>query len=360
VFIGLKFYAMRLKFLLGMAAIAISLATASPNRAVADDEEGANEALIQAIAMLDEARNAGGGELQLLWLIDTLSVLDTIVSEYPGSSVAVKLWSGQQIGRIKYSQIEQERDEARADVPGHVFADCEGCPKMAVVGGGSFDMGSPVNETGRWKNEGPVHKVTVPAFALGIYEATFEDWAACIEDGGCGGYEPYDEAWGRGLRPVINVSWDQAVAFTDWLSLETNATYRLSTEAEWEYASRAGSSTRFSWGDEVGEAGAVCHDCGTHWDYWKSAKGDELSANDFGLHHMHGNVWEWTQDCWNRNYEGAPTDGSAMLTGDCDIRMIRGGSYSSEVRDIRSAARFFEASDAQSKRIGFRVVRELP
>ena len=222
--------------------------------------------------------------------------------------------------------------------PGKVFRDCPECPEMAVVPAGSFRMGSPGDEEGRYDDEGPVHGVTIPApFAVGRYEVTFAEWDACVAAGGCGRYRPGDRGWGRGSRPVINVNWNDAKAYVKWLSAKTGKEYRLLSESEWEYAARAGSSTRYSWGDDVGSNRANCANCGDS--YERTAPVGSFAANGFGLHDMHGNVWEWVEDCWNGSYRGAPKGGSAWLSGDCSGRVLRGGSWSNKPRYLRAADR---------------------
>ena len=221
---------------------------------------------------------------------------------------------------------------------GETFRECPSCPEMVVVPAGSFMMGSPSHEDGRDDDEGPVHRVTIAEpFAVGVREVTFAEWNACASSGGCGGYRPDDEGWGRGNRPVINVSWKDAQAYVDWLSRKTGAEYRLLSEAEWEYAARAGTTTRYHWGDGVGRNRANCDTCGDSWGV--TAPVGSFAANGWGLHDVHGNVWEWVEDCWNGDYTGAPSDGSAWESGNCDARVLRGGSWSSGPRILRDAYR---------------------
>ena len=193
-------------------------------------------------------------------------------------------------------------------------------------GGRVRDGARPTPEEGRYDDEGPVRRVTIAApFAVGKYEVTFAQWDACAASGGCGGYRPDDEGWGRGDRPATDVSWVSAKGYVRWLSEETGKDYRLLSEAEWEYAAPAGS----------------------------------FAANGFGLHDMHGNVWEWVEDCWNDSYRGAPSDGSAWMSGDCSVRVLRGGSGSDEPRNLRSTVRDGSGTGTRYNTLGFRVARTL-
>ena len=240
---------------------------------------------------------------------------------------------------------------------GEVFQDCAHCPEMVVVTAGSFVMGSPSTEDGRWEDEGPRHRVTIPRpFAAGRYEVTFVQWDACRRDGGCS-HTPGDAGWGRGNRPVVNVSWKDAQHYVDWLSEQTGRRYRLLSEAEWEYVARAGTDSAYYWGEEPGQGRANCNRCGSAWDGTKTAPAGSFAPNGFGLFDMLGNVWEWTEDCGHRNYQGAPSDGSAWVLqgGDCRLRMLRGGSWEDATVRVRSAFRHWEFADRSSDVIGFRV-----
>ncbi len=235
-------------------------------------------------------------------------------------------------------------------------------PEMVVIPAGSFRMGCVSGQDCR-DAELPVHEVTIPeAFAVSRYEVTFAEWDACVVGGGCGGYSPDDRGWGRGTRPVINVSWDDAQAYVSWLSTQTGEPYRLLSEAEWEYVARAGSETAYSWGDAIGTNRANCGDygppdtCADQWEY--TAPVGSFAANAFGVHDMHGNVGEWVEDCWHRSYAGAPTDGSAWLSRDC-LRVLRGGSWFNHPRSLRSADRNRITSGNRDISLGFRVARTL-
>ncbi len=248
----------------------------------------------------------------------------------------------------------------RADAPrtgvkaGDVFRDCRECPELVVVPAGDFDMGS--ND---FDFEKPVHKVTISkAFAIGRREVTFEEWDQCVAAGSCR-HRPDDRGQGRGERPVIDVSWRDATAYVSWLSQKTGQKYRLPSEAEWEYAARGGTKTAFWWGRDIGARFANCRDCGGNSGQAAIATGS-FSANPFGLFDTAGNAAEWVQDCWNDTYRGAPRDGSAWASGQCDQRVLRGGSFDSQARYLRSASRFRYDSDVRYYANGFRVVRELP
>ena len=211
-------------------------------------------------------------------------------------------------------------------------------PEMVVIPPGNFRMGC-VSGVDCYDDEKPVHEVTIPAaFAVSKYEVTFAQWEACVSTGGCS-HRPEDQVWGRGNRPVIDVSWVDAQEYVRWLSEQTAGEYRLLSESEWEYAARAGASTAYSWGSEVGSGRANCRGCGSQWDATQTAPVGSFGENGFGLHDMHGNVLEWVQDCWNESYSGAPSNGSAWQSGACSLRALRGGSWYADPKSLRSASR---------------------
>jgi formylglycine-generating enzyme required for sulfatase activity len=159
---------------------------------------------------------------------------------------------------------------------------------------------------------------------------------------------------------VINVSWDDVQQYLAWLSKRTGRSYRLLSEAGWEYAARAGTMTAYSWGDEIGNGNANCASCGSQWDFKQTAPVGSFAANAFGLYDMHGNVWEWTQDCVHSDYQGAPEDDSPWVTsGKCEGRVVRGGSWHSGPGDLRSASRYADPPDLRNARLGFRLGRTL-
>ena len=245
---------------------------------------------------------------------------------------------------------------------GERFSDCSVCPEMVLVPAGSFLMGSPSSEEERLDNEGPVHRVTIPQpFAVGRYEVTFDQWDACVSEGGCS-HVPHDAGWGRGNRPVVNVNWHDAGEYVDWLSDKTGKRYRLLSEAEWEYAARAGTRGPFHFGrtistDQANYRGFYTYGGGSPGVYRaRTVSVGRFPGNAFGLHDVHGNVWEWVEDCWHGNYQGAPSDGSAWTSGgDCEVRVIRGGSQGSRPKDIRSAIRSGNVAENRNKSNGFRV-----
>ena len=243
---------------------------------------------------------------------------------------------------------------------GQKFRDCPGCPELVVVPSGSFMMGSPSGEEGRDGDEGPLHRVSIAEpFAVGVYEVTFAEWDACRRGGGCT-HHAYDRGWGRGSRPVIHVSWEDAKSYVRWLSLETGARYRLLSESEWEYVARAGTRTRYHWGDGVGRGRANCAGCGSRWDDERTAPVGSFSANGFGLHDVHGNVREWVEDCWQGSYAGAPGDGGVWTSGgSCSWRVLRGGSWNNLPGEVRSANRYWIGPGYRFGYVGFRVARTL-
>ena len=253
---------------------------------------------------------------------------------------------------------EDVAPEAQPAGTGSTLRDCPECPEMVVVPAGSFLMG--MQEEAAWFTEQPVHRVTIARpFAVGVYEVTFEEWDACVSGGGCEGYRPDDEGWGRGRRPVVNVSWKDAQAYVAWLSGRTGKGYRLLSESEWEYVTRAGTTTRFWWGHEIGQNRANCSHCGSRWDRRRTAPVGSFSPNPFGLHDVHGNVEEWVEDCMNEIDHGAPRDGSAWESRSCERRVLRGGSWYIGSRYLRSAARYGSPTGVRIDGFGFRVARTL-
>ena len=260
------------------------------------------------------------------------------------------------------AEAERERAEQEAMRPGRVFRDCDECPEMVVIPAGSFTMGSPASS-----DEVPQHLVTIARqFAAGKFEVTFDECDVCVRESGCG-HNPGDEGWGRGRRPVINVSWNDAKQYVRWLSRKTGWNYRLLSEAEWEYVTRAGTTTAFSWGNSITPQQANYRTTESYAGSPVTASYREQTVpvgsfepNAFGLYDVHGNVWEWTEDCLNFKYYGAPADGSAWISGDCGYRVLRGGSWVNVPIAARSAFRLRNNSGNRYNYFGFRVARMLP
>jgi len=270
------------------------------------------------------------------------------------------------------------------------FRECSECPVMVGVPAGSFTMGSPKAERGRFDVEGPQHSVSIRAFAIGKYDVTNEEFLSFLRETG---YRPAPcdpilgltwESPGHGLAyppghispprwPAVCLSWRDAEAYLAWLNGKVRAhasasaqagPYRLPSEAEWEYAARAGTTTARWWGEAIGTNNADCNGCGSRWDGNEIADAGSFKPNPFGLYDVLGNVWQWTQDCWHESYVGAPRDGSAWTEGDCGKRVLRGGYWTSIPAFVRSAARSRADADGRdfdySSNAGFRVARTLP
>ena len=266
----------------------------------------------------------------------------------------------------------------RTLMPGQTFRECaKNCPEMVVIPAGSFIMGSPETEKDRGENEGPQHKVTVKRFAAGKYTVTFDEWQECVNLGDCP--QVSDSGYGRGRRPVINVTWGEAKAYAAWLSKLTGKEYRLLTEAEWEYAARAGTTTPYSFSGtksllcEYGNFADISlrkESIVRNFDIGTSDICDDHNAmtaevgsfkpNGFGLYDVHGNVWQWTADCYRRNYDGAPNDGTAVENFQLvKSRVVRGGSWHMRPPFLRSAQRGIDTPETRFRDIGFRLARTL-
>ena len=216
---------------------------------------------------------------------------------------------------------------------------------------------APEDRLVRRNEEGPQHKVTIrQPFAVGKFELTGDEFNACAAHGGCP-----QQFWGSGRKPATRVSWDDAKQYVAWIVKLTGKPYRLLTEAEWEYTARAGTTTAYFWGDEIGKGNANCAGCGSQWDDWDTAPVGSFAANAFRLHDVHGNVWEWVEDCWHDSYAGnPPIDGSAWTAGgNCNVRVVRGGSWGNSPQYLRAADRAWLATDGRNDILGFRVGRTL-
>ncbi|MBL8564403.1 MAG: formylglycine-generating enzyme family protein [Hyphomicrobiaceae bacterium] len=260
----------------------------------------------------------------------------------------------------------------RSAKPDPTFRDCSSCPMMVKLPVGEFMMGSPETEPRREANEGPQRLVTfTQAFAIGKYEVSFSEWDTCVAKGGCR-HKPSDDGKGRGRRPVVDVSWGDAVEFVSWLAKTTGKPYRLPTEAEWEYAARGitsatAQSQPFSVGQSISyrqanfDANFVYGAAGKIGIYRQATVDTgSLPRNPFGLHEMHGNVWEWVQDCYAPDYRAAPADGSAVTRPDCRLRILRGGAWNYYPWALRSAYRYATPADVRLNNAGLRVALTLP
>jgi len=228
-------------------------------------------------------------------------------------------------------------------------------PEMITLPAGSFIMGD-IQGVGK-SYEQPVHLVTITkSFAISKFPISFSEYDVFSKATGRTLADQYK--WQRGQYPVINVNWDDAKAYAQWLSKETNQAYRLPSESEWEYAARAGSKAQYPWGNKIGINNAHCASCGNVSTKNKTEAVGKYPANNWGIHGMIGNIWEMTADCWNYNYVNAPEDGSAWLSGDCTRLVLRGGSWGDTPNDLRASTRLRSYAKARTVNIGFRVVRE--
>ncbi len=227
-------------------------------------------------------------------------------------------------------------------------------PAMVEIPAGRFLMGS--NHNILKQDEQPLHRVELRRYYIARYETTFEEYDRFAQ--ATGRALPNDQGWGRGRRPVINVTWEDAVAYAAWLSEQTGARYRLPTEAEWEYAAGAGNNSLYWWGYKLEENQANCYNCGVKWAGERTAPVGSFKANPFGLHSTAGNVMEWIQDCYSPNYVDAPANGSARVVPLCKQRVVRGGAYSKPGMSMRTAERNKQAPSSQLSILGFRLVRE--
>ena len=282
---------------------------------------------------------------------------------------------------------------ARRWQAGTRFRDCAECPELVVVPAGSFRMGSPESEAGRYDTEGPVHRVEIGRpFAVGVYEVTRGEYSRFVSATGhssgnsCATYEGGKWEWRSGrhwrspgfrqtdAHPVVCVNWDDAKAYVRWLSEKTEKAYRLLSESEWEYMARGGKKTARYWGKSVSKqcrhangAGLEAKEHYSDWTWTVSCNDGHVHTspvgsykeNNYGLHDVLGNVWEWVEDCWNEDYRGAPADGSAWESGDCSQRVLRGGSWDYDPRNLRSANRYWIDSGYRYFYLGFRVARTL-
>jgi formylglycine-generating enzyme required for sulfatase activity len=281
--------------------------------------------------------------------------------------------------------------EAGVGKPGSQWADClpaEGCPRLVTVPAApeGVTIGSPSDERSRQPDE-QLHRVTLRPFAIGAYEVTVGEYQACVAAGGCRppewlepgsphnietGTSRYYKNLGAALtdakQPIVGVSHDDAVAFTAWLTRKTGHRYRLPSEAEWEYAARAGAQTPYWWGSEPGGDGRIranCRGCGSRYDGQSPGPVDSFDANPWGLYNVHGNVWEWVADIYCEDYSAHPADGAPHTIDDCPkpgakgLRVLRGGSAFFESHLMRASVRLRNKADFRNFSVGFRVARDI-
>ncbi|WP_232299223.1 formylglycine-generating enzyme family protein [Azoarcus sp. CIB] len=231
--------------------------------------------------------------------------------------------------------------------------DCPACPVMVGLPPGEFVMGSNTDDP----TERPAHRVSIAQpFAIGKYEVTNEQWSACVDAGACPRLG--SEANSVKNAPVRDLSWDDARQYVQWLSKSNGKSYRLPTEAEWEYALRGGTATRYWWGSQMRNGNANCKDCGEPWRPDGPANVGSFAANPYGLHDMNGSVWEWVSDCWHNSYKGAPDDGRSWEDANCSVRVIRGGSWRDGADYMLASTRFKYGASVRHSQNGFRVVRD--
>ena len=341
----------RLAMLLGAVVVSAPLATAEAQQAPSPSVSSAGEEE-RSLGLTREERQRIQRSLAAAGY-DPGPVDGLMGSE---TREAIRRWQGNR-GEAETGYLDADGAKALLALvesvgpPGTTFRDCPECPEMVVVPEGSFLMGSMSGGD----DERPVHEVTIErAFAVGVYEVTFAEWDACVSGGGCDGHRPDDSGWGRGSRPVVNVSWVDAKAYVRWLSRATGKKYRLPSESEWEYVARAGTTGPYHFGSSLSPSQA-----NFQWNRDGPVPVGSYSANAFGLYDVHGNVSEWVEDCWNRGYVGAPPDGSAWMSGNCGLRVLRGGSWSYFPRYLRSAVRNWYTTGVRINFFGFRVARAL-
>ncbi|MFM8899724.1 MAG: formylglycine-generating enzyme family protein [Burkholderiales bacterium] len=300
---------------------------------------------------------------------------------YPGQAYREAAQERAELRHLRAHVNELQADAVKPAAPpppvqgravGQVFRDAPWAPEMVVLPSGRFSIGSPADEPGRLDNEGPQHEVTIGYnVTMGRYPVTFEEWDACVADGGTQ-HKADDQGWGRGKRPVINVSWHQAQEYATWLNTKLGIAeddpgrYRLPSESEWEYACRAGTKGLYSTPDGLMSAEWANYDASYTYGGAPTAgrKSDKTTpvgiypANLWGLHDMHGNVWEWVQDGYEESYRGAPADGSAWESGS-SRRVFRGGSWNNYPPDLRSANRYGDTPGNRVDDVGFRLARTV-
>lgn len=253
-----------------------------------------------------------------------------------------------------FSVVQADLTSASAVKPGDIIKDCEACPELIVVAAGSFVMGSDRRTT-----EGPPRAVIVERpFAIGRFEVTVRQWQACVAAGGC--VDRSGESAGQHPdRPAGGLSWHDARLYVGWLSRTTGYRYRMPSEAQWEFAARAGSTGDFWWGPQLGVGNAQCRDCGSPFGADGSAPVGSFRPNPFGLYDVSGNVWEWVEDCWHRSFGHVPGDDSAWLVPGCRMRVLRGGGWDDGAYMMHVTTRLGLEAGNSARSNGLRVMREI-
>jgi formylglycine-generating enzyme required for sulfatase activity len=345
-----------LLLLLAVASAAPAFAQRGVERAEGTAADGLRVALVIG--------NAGYGPSLGRYVRAAKGKLRALERATTGSAVSPSAAPSPPVAQPLAAQKTAPKSETADFKAGQTFKDCADCPEMVVVPAGSFVMGSPANEQGHNTDEAPRHEVTIDRdFAVSKHEVTQGQFALFVRETsrnmeGCWQEEQYTPS---DQHPLVCVSWEDAKAYAQWLTTKTGKPYRLLSEAEWEYAARAGTTASRFWGNDAGKT--ACEYANV---YWCGAKGTAQvgrvnnKPNAFGLHDMLGNAYEWVEDCYFDGYVRAPTDGSAWVSWGCDIRVLRGGSFLFSPLDVRSANRYWVIPDLRFDFIGVRLARMLP
>jgi len=337
------------------AAERVAAGRAAALRAAAEAEAAAREAAARQAAARELAeREAAARELAARQAAEA-AARETAAREAAAREAAVREAAAREAAAketaarertMRFAAARQARSDSFSKRPakfGTVFRDCAECPELVWLPQGEFLMG---------ENRRQAVRIDY-TLAVGRFEITFSEWDACVVGGGCR-RRPDDSGWGRGRQPVVNVSWSDARQYVAWLARKTGERYRLLSEAEWEYAARAGSQVGYWWGNEAGQGEANCSGCGSRWDGRRTAPVGSFAPNPFGLHDMHGNVSEWVEDCHRDTPSDAKMFECSMLSG---MRLIRGGAWRDAPHATRSGARAAASLARLDNRIGFRVAR---
>jgi formylglycine-generating enzyme required for sulfatase activity len=309
----------------------------------------------------------GFGAISAIGTIAVLTLFQVALAENgqsgPSAQPSLRAASSTSTSLLLEARLPQPLSRNQNDSlrPMDHFKECEACPEMIVVPAGQFTMGAGENEVGSTPDERPQHLVIfAKTFAVGRFAVTFDEWDACIAAKGCS-YRPSDQNWGRGKQPVISIRWSDAKEYVEWLSRKTGRLYRLLSEAEREYVTRAGTSTAYWWGDDFKalQANSAYPINQQQPTTPRTVSVDSFVPNPWGFFQVHGNVYDWVEDCGSENYIDAPPDGAAQLTRNCEVHMLRGGAFSRRPETLRSAARLWSGNLNRMTYMSVRVAREL-